>query len=186
MKKWWALAAIVFALGCREEEKLVPMSEYESADLRARTYNFQVYPGARFLEHQTELLRKAHFALNPNDKHAPPMAIYDTEAPLANVVKFYTERYETGEPVPNESNGMRAIPPAAYYSRGNLAADAAALKPFLDRLGIASDVSKAEGEWQGANFMAKENLPRVTLQRPYFDAAQSVTVDRTLIVLVRE
>ena len=177
-----AIVLVTFAIACTEDE---PRITPAAIDELARSREL-VYPGARLLERQTELLREAHFILNPYSKVAPLMAIYDTEASLDQVVAFYVARYDSGEPTPNESNQMRALPPPAFYSRGDLATDAQGVKPILDQLHVSADISRAIGSYRGATFLGKPGLPRVTLQRPYFDVLRSETVDRTLIVMVND
>jgi hypothetical protein len=41
------------------------------------------------------------------------------------------------------------------------------------------------GAYRAAEIDPKPNRPRVTIQRPYFDASTSQTVDRTLIMMTR-
>ena len=178
-----ALAAIAGA--CREESPLKPLTEYESADLQARTYNFQVYPASTFLEKQTEQLRKAHFVMQPTATEAPPMAMYDTDAALDQVAAFYAEKYGY-KLAENSTNNFSPARPEAYYTGGDLSKDVQQIKPVLDKLGSQTDVSKAVGEYRGAHINPSENMPRVTLQRPYFDLVNSRVVDRTLILMVRE
>ena len=179
------ILAASLMMACQKESAIKPLSEYESADLQARAYNFQVYPGARFLEKQTELLRKAHFVMAPNATEAPPMAMYDTEASLDQVAKFYADKYGY-ELAANETNNFSSVKPEAYLISGNLSTDAQNIKPIIEKLGVPSDLSKAQGEYRGAHISPAENMPRVTVQRPYFDVANSQTVDRTLILMVRE
>lgn len=168
--------------GCTDEPEVEPLTSYEAADLQARVYNFQVYPGARFLERETETLRKAHFVMQPDAKTAPPMAMYDTDAPLEQVAAFYAEKYGF-ELAPEK--GPAEPPPAAYYTTGDLAADAAAIKPLVEKMKLSTDVTKAAGTYRGAHINPAMNMPRVTLQRPYFDVVTSQVVDRTLILLVK-
>lgn len=180
----WLLVAVSL-VGCRKESPLRPLSEYESADLQARTYNFQVYPGARFLEKQTELLRRAHFVMQPNATEAPPMAMYDTEAALDQVAQFYADRYGY-KLAANQTNNFSSVQPDAFYTSGDLAKDVQTIKPVLDQLEVQTDLSKASGEYRAAHISPSENMPRVSLQRPYFDLISGQVVDRTQILLVRE
>lgn len=175
----------VLLAGCRKERS-EPLSQYEVADMQATSYNFQLYPGAQYLAPQTELLRRAHFVLQPQAKSAPPMAMYDTEAPLEEVAKFYAEKYGYGTVAPNEVNDFSSVKPSAYFTAGDLAADTMQVKPILEQLKVEADLTKATGSWKGAHISPKTNLPRVTLQRPYFDFINSRTVDKTLILMVRE
>lgn len=179
------MGALVLGSACRKESPLKPLTEYESADLQARTYNFQVYPGSTFLEKQTEQLRKAHFVTQPSATEAPPMAIYDTEASLDQVASFYAEKYGY-KLAENATNNFSPARPEAYYTSGDLAKDVQQIKSVLDKLGAQTDLSKSRGGYRGAHINPSENMPRVTLQRPYFDLINSQVVDRTLIVMVRE
>src|SRR5688500_14289657 len=179
------IAVSLAGVGCRRESPLKPLSEYESADLQARTYNFQVYPQAKFLEKQTELLRKAHFVLQPTASEAPPMAMYESDAPLEQVAGYYAEKYGY-KVAENETNNFSSAKPEAYYTGGDLGKDVASIKPVLDKLEAKTDISKATGTYRGAHINPSANMPRVTLQRPYFDLINSQVVDKTLILLVRE
>jgi hypothetical protein len=179
------MLVVLAAIGCRKESPLRPLSEYESADLQARTYNFQVYPQARFLEKQTELLRRAHFVMQPKATEAPPMAMYDTEAPLDQVAQFYADRYGY-KLAANQTNDFSSVKPDAYYASGDLAKDVQTIKPVLDQLKVQPDLSKAVGEYRAVHINPSENMPRVSLQRPYFDLINGQVVDRTQILLVRE
>lgn len=188
VRTWMILSfcSIVVLSGCRKEETLQPLSEYESADVQARAYNFQVYPGAKFLEAETALLRRAHFVLQPDATEAPPMAMYETETPLDDVAKFYAEKYGFPRVAENELNNFSSARPAAYFTTGDLAKDTAQVKPILEKLKSTVDTGKAIGPYRGAHISATGNMPRVTLQRPYFNLVRGEVVDRTLIVMVRE
>jgi hypothetical protein len=177
--------AVVALVGCQRESEMEPLSEYESADLQARAYNFQVYPGARFLQAQTDVLRRAHFVIQPKATEAPPMAMYDSEAPLDQVANFYAERYGY-QLAANSTNNFSSVKPNAYYTGGDLTKDVAQVKPILDQLKMNTDISEAKGEYRGVHIDPSENMPRVTLQRPYFDVVNGQVVDRTLILMVRE
>lgn len=176
--------SILLLSACRKEQ-VQPLSQYESAEVQARAFNFQIYPGARLLEKQTDMLRRAHFILDPKATEAPPMAIYDTDAPLDKVAEFYGQKYGY-QIADNQANDFKSVKPSAYYFVGDLAATTTAIKPVLDQLKIPADVSKATGSFKGAYFAPQVHLPRVSLQRPYFDPLESKMVDRTQIVLVKE
>ncbi len=185
VKKLLALAVVMsFVLSCGGE-KPEPLSDHESADVQAKAFNFQVYPGAQFLDSQTDLLRRAHFVMQPDAVDAPPLAVYETEAPLEDVAEFYAGKYGYTL-AQNEANSFKTVKPLAYYLTGDLAADAQGIAPVVEKLKIGTDISKATGAYRGAHFQAQASLPRVSLQRPYFDVARSEVVDRTLIVMVRE
>ena len=57
--------------------------------------------------------------------------------------------------------------------------------PLLQKMGVSTDTSKAQGGYRAAEITPKPNRPRVTIQRPYFDITKSQTVDRTLILMQR-
>lgn len=113
------------------------------------------------------------------------MAIYDTEAALDQVAQFYADRYGY-KLAANETNNFSTLKPDAYYSSGDLGKDVQAIKPVLDQLNVPTDVSKASGEYRAVHINPSENMPRVSLQRPYFDLISGQVVDRTQILLVRE
>jgi len=170
---------------CRKEKSMQPMSEYESADVQARAFNFLVYPAAHLLQPETDLLKKASFAMQPNLKEAPPMVMYDTDAKLEDVAAFYAQKYSytIADPAATSTSTLK---PKAYYTTGDLATDAARIKPILTKLQQSDDISAATGPYRGAYIAPEINLPRVSLQRPYFDIVSRKVVDRTLIVMVRE
>jgi hypothetical protein len=179
-----ALVLVLTAvLGCRKEPSV---SDYETADAQSRGYNFIVYPGARYLAELTELVKKAHFVLVPNAKEAPQTALYDTDASLEDVANFYAKQYGYGNVAADQTGNLSSVRPPAYYRSGDLHADAVSSKPILDKLQLNVDVNKAQGRYRGANIDAQPNHPHVTLSRPYFDQTRQLTVDRTLIMLVRE
>jgi len=178
------VGALLALTGCGKE-KSETLSPYEAADMQATSYNFQLYPGAQYLAPQTELFRRAHFVLQPAAKTAPPMAMYETDASLEDVAKFYGEKY--GYTIAeNETNNFSSVKPQAYYTQGDLAADTMQVKPILEQLKVQADLTKASGPWRGVHISPKTDYPRVTLQRPYFDFTKSQTVDRTLVLMVKE
>ncbi|MGH9458071.1 MAG: hypothetical protein ACRD2J_10580 [Thermoanaerobaculia bacterium] len=180
------VVALALALVACGGEELEPMDAYESAELQARAYNFQIFPGARFLEEQTEALRRAHFVLQPDAIEAPPMAMYEADAPLEEVARFYAGKYRYGTVAENDVNDFSSVRPPAYYTAGDLAADAAGIRPIVQKLGFDLTLARYQGPWRGAHIAARESLPRVTLQRPYIDVVNDRVVDKTLILLVRE
>jgi hypothetical protein len=185
VKKLAMLALVLLFAGCREKA-LEPMTASESADLQAKVYGFQVFPGATFLEDQTELLRRAHFVMQPDAVEAPPMAMYATSAPLEEVARFYAEKYGYERVAPDEVNDFSSVKPAAYYTAGDLASDAAAVEPILLQLDRKLSHEAITGGWRGAHISARDDLPRVTLQRPFVDMVNDRIVDQTLILMVRE
>lgn len=177
---------IVALASCRKEETMPPLSPDESAAVQARSYSFQIYPGSRFVESQTDLFRKAHFVLHPEAVQAPPTAAYESDASVEDVARFYAENYRFGQVAESEANGFSSIKPPAYFTRGDLAKDLPAIQPILDKLQIKVDPSKAVGQYRGAHISGTPTRPRVTIQRPYFDIGTSTVVDKTLIIMVRE
>jgi hypothetical protein len=175
-----AAAALAMLASCREE-KLEPVAAGEAAAVQAKAYNFHVYPGASFLEQQTDVLRRAHFVQHPDAADAPPMAVYEAEAPVEQVAAFYADKY--GYPTVAESAGAQA--PKAYYTSGDLS-ESLAIRPITEKLGMNLKFEGLSGPWRGAHIAPRPDMPRVTLQRPYFDFVNDRVVDRTLIIMVRE
>lgn len=187
MRRLIVLAACVVLLSsCVKENKVEPVSEYESADIQAKSYDFHVYPGSRFLGGPTDLMRRTYMMMKPSAKEPAPMASYDTDAPLEQVAAWYLQRYGYAAIAANDAPDATGVKPSAYYNAGDFAKDAPVIKQRLEKLGMPSDVSQATGTYRGAYFAPKTNLPRVSLQRPYFDAIELKVVDRTLIVMVKE
>jgi hypothetical protein len=180
-----ALLVILLLPACRRERAVQPLSDYESADVQAKAFNFQIYPGARFLEEQTDLLRRAHFAMNPDAKEAPPMALYESDAPLEQVAQFYGEKYGY-RIADNMANDFKTVKPQAYYTTGTLEQDIEGVKGLANKLELNTDFEKAQGAYRAAYFSPQVTLPRVSLQRPWFNSLSSEVVDSTLIVMVRE
>jgi hypothetical protein len=177
------LLLLAVSAACRNEPAAMePLDSWEAAEIQARAFNFQVHPGAQYVDSQTELLRRAHFAMQPSAKTPPPMAVYTTPAPLDEVVDWYSERYGA-QPEATAGEGAK---PAAWLVEGDLAEDASAIAPLLRQLGVESDLAAAQGRFRGANFMQTEDHPRATLQRPWFDVENGRVVDETMILLVDE
>ncbi len=160
--------------GCRKEKS-------GEADEPA-TFTFTVYPGSRYLAQLTELDKRAAAATKPNET-PPPIAIYDTEAPLDAVANFYANAYGYSRVAVDATNNLSAAKPAAYYRNGDLAADLKAIEPLLKKLNVNVDVTKAQGKYRAVEIESKMNRPRVTIQRPYFDVINSQVVDRTIILM---
>lgn len=167
------VAALMFA-GCKGEE------EYAEPE----AFSFVVYPGGRYLGQLTETTKSAHKVLNPNQE-PPPTAIYDTDAPVEQVAEYYAKEYGYNGVAPDATNNLSAAKPPAFYRTGDLAADTKAIEQLLKRLNLNTDVSKATGLYKAADIQPRPNRPRVTVQRPYFDATKSEVVDRTLILMSR-
>jgi hypothetical protein len=176
-------AALVLAAGCREKA-LEPVGAGEAAGVQAKAYNFQVYPGSRFLEQQTDVLRRSHFVLHPEASDAPPMAMYEADAPIEDVATFYAQKYGYG-PLAEKAPPDGAPQVKAYYTSGDLS-ESLAIKPITEKLGMQLKFENLSGPWRGAHIAPRVDMPRVTLQRPYFDFVNDRVVDKTLILMVRE
>lgn len=170
-----ALVAVV-AAGCGKEKK----NETNESD----TFSFTIYPGARYLAPLTDLWKQARKVFLPNDE-VPPIAIYDTDAPLEKVAEFYAQSYGYSTIAPDATNNLSSAKPPAYYRNGDLQRDVSAIVSVAQKLNLKLDPSKAVGNYRAAEIEPKPNRPRVTIQRPYFDASTSQTVDRTLIMMTR-
>ncbi|HXH40855.1 MAG TPA: hypothetical protein VNN08_19665 [Thermoanaerobaculia bacterium] len=170
-----ALAALVVA-GCGKEKK--------NASNEPEAFSFTIYPGSRYLSQLTDIWKQAHRILVPN-QDVPPIAIYDTDAPIDKVAEFYAQSYGYNKLAPDATNNLSSAKPPAYYRSGDLAHDVAAIIPVTQKLNLKVDVSKAVGAYRAAEIDPTPNRPRVTIQRPYFDASTSQTVDRTLIMMSR-
>ena len=168
------LVTTAFA-GCRKEEKSVAPKEQPA-------FTFTVYPGARYLAPLTELDKRAAAMSKPNEP-PPPIAIYDTDAPLDTVANFYVQSYGYAGIAPDASNNLSAAKPPAYYRSGDLQSDVKAIEPVLEKLKQKVDFSKAQGKYRAVEIDSKMNRPRVNIQRPYFDVTQSQVVDRTIILM---
>ena len=180
-----AMVVLLAGAGCRDEP-LEPMTTYQSGELQARAYDFQVYPESRFKEELTLALRRAHLLLNPGLVEAPPMALYETDAAVEDVAKFYIEKYGYGQLAPNEVNDFSAVKPSAFLTTGDLAADAAAIAPIAEKLNYSFEPSRISGTWKGAHITPRDRFPAVSIQRPYIDVVHDRVVDKTLITLMRE
>jgi hypothetical protein len=169
-----ALVALVVT-GCGKEKKNKEASEPEA-------FSFTIYPGARHLAPLTDLWKRAHKVSRPNED-VPPMEIYDTDAPIDKVAEFYAQSYGYDKVAPDATNNLSSAKPPAYYRAGNLANDVEGIVPLTQKLNVKIDPSKAVGTYRAAEIDPKPNRPRVTIERPYFDATTSQTVDRTLIMM---
>ena len=156
--------------------------EYTSAVPEA--FSFVVYPGSRYLAQLTETFKNAHRAANPGQE-PPPIAVYDTDAPVEQVAEFYAKEYGYKDVAPDITNNLSAAKPPAYYRTGDLASDTKAIEELLKKMNMPTDVSKAQGSYRAADLLPRPNRPRVTVQRPYFDPNTSAVVDRTLILMAR-
>jgi hypothetical protein len=174
-----AALALVCALavsGCKKEP--VVTSPEPSG------FSFTVYPGSRYLSQLTELVKSAHRLGNPNQE-PPQTAIFDTDAPVEQVAEYYAKAYGYNTVAPDATNNLSVTKPPAYYRTGDLAIDVKAAAPVIQKLHLKTDASKAQGKYKAAELEGKQNRPRVTLQRPYFDVTTSQVVDRTMILMAR-
>ncbi|MDQ6803153.1 MAG: hypothetical protein M3041_20305 [Acidobacteriota bacterium] len=179
MSKSSRVATILMVLiatlpGCKREEK--------SASEQPATFTFTVYPGSRYLAQLTELDKRADATMKPNVT-PPPIAIYDSDAPLDAVANFYANSYGYTKVAADATNNLSAAKPAAYYRNGDLYMDVKGIEPLLKKLNVNTDFSKAQGKYRAVEIESKMNRPRVTIQRPYFDVINSQVVDRTMILM---
>jgi len=171
-----ALIALVVS-GCGKEKKNDEATTPEA-------FSFTFYPGARYLAPLTDLWKQARKVFKPNED-VPPIAIYDTDAPLEKVAEFYAQSYGYNKIAPDATNNLSSAKPPAYYRSGDLAKDVEGIVQVAQKLNLKLDPSKAVGTYRAAEIDPKPNRPRVIIQRPYFDASTSQTVDRTLIMMTR-
>ena len=170
-------AVVVLAMAltaCKRED------EFAEPD----AFSFVVYPGARYLGQLTETFKRAHKTSDPANE-PPPIAVYDTDAPLEQVAQYYAKEYAYGEIAPDATNNLSASKPSAYYRTGELGPDNQALEGLFKQMNLPTDISKATGAYKAAEIKNRPNRPRVTIQRPYFDVTTSQVVDRTLILMSR-
>lgn len=168
-----ALACSLVLAGCSKEK-----SGNEDS------FKFITYPGARYLPHLTEMTKRAHKLIKPAEEPRPT-AIYDTDASVDDVANFYVKAYGYSGIAPDSTNNLSAAKPPAYYRTGDLQTDAKAIERLLPKLNLRSDISPAVGAYKAAEITPITNRPRVTVQRPYFDATTSQVVPRTLILMSR-
>ena len=128
------LAVAALFAACRGEE------EYAEPE----AFSFVVYPGSRYLGQLTEATKNAHKVLKPNEE-PPPTAIYDTEATVEDVARFYAKSYGYEEVAPDATGNLSAAKPPAYYRAGDLSADVNAIAPLLKQMNMNTDDSKAQG-----------------------------------------
>jgi len=163
----------VVLTGCKSEK---------SEQSEPATFTFTVYPGSRYQAPLTELFKRAATVINPNTT-PPPIAIYDTDAPIEAVANYYAKTYGYTKVASDATNNLSAAKPAAYYRNGDLSTDVKAVEPLMKKLNLTVDVTKAQGKYRAVEIESKMNRPRVTIQRPYFDVINSQVVDRTMILM---
>jgi hypothetical protein len=169
-----ALVSLLSMPGCKGKEEFA----------EPEAFAFVVYPGSQYLGQLTEATKNAHRALAPGQE-PPPIAIYDTDAPVEQVAEFYAKEYGYKEVAPDVTNNLSAAKPPAFYRTGDLATDNKGMEELLKKMNMPTDVSKATGAYRAADISPRPNRPRVTVQRPYFDVTTSTVVDRTLILMAR-
>lgn len=157
--------------------------EKKAAVSEPATFSFTIYPGSRYLAQLTDVSKQGWHAARPTDE-VPPMAIYDTDAPVDKVAEFYAKSYGFTI-LPDATNNLSSAKPQAYYRTGDLATDVKAVAPITEKIHLKVDFSKAVGSYHAAEIDPKANRPRVTIQRPYFDVTTSQVVDRTIILMSR-
>lgn len=171
-----ALTVVVTAGGCKGKE--------ESAEPEA--FSFVVYPGARYLGHITEKTKEAHRTIINPGVEPPPTAVYDTDASVEQVAEYYAKQYGYDNVVDGEATtSLSTAKGNAFYRSGDLAADAKAIAPMLQKMGLPTEIKGAIGRYRGAEIAPRPNRPRVTIQRPYIDVVNSTVVDRTFILMTR-
>jgi hypothetical protein len=175
-KKLLSALLVLTALvaGCKGKEEFA----------EPEAFSFVVYPGSRYLGQLSETTKNAHRTMSPGAE-PPPIAIYDTDAPVEQVAEYYAKEYGYKEIAADQTNNLSAAKPPAYYRTGDLHTDAVAIQDLLKKMGMPTDISKAQGAYRAADILPRPNRPRVTVQRPYFDATTSTVVDRTLILMAR-
>lgn len=167
--------ALIALASCHKEQTATSQPEPEA-------FSFVVYPGAQYLQELTDLDKKADAVTHPNGP-IPPLAIYDTDAPLDTVADYYVKQYGYAKIAPDATNNLSAARPQAYYRAGDLHDDVVPIEALLHKLGVNTDISKAQGKYRAVEIDAKKNRPRVTIQRPYFDVLKSQVIDRTMILM---
>jgi hypothetical protein len=170
-----ALISLAVA-GCGKEKK--------SESNEPEAFAFTIYPGSRYLAQVTDLWKQARKVMQPGSD-VPPIAIYDTDAPVDKVAEFYAQSYGYNKVAPDATNNLSSAKPPAYYRTGELATDVAGIVPVAQKMNLKLDPTKAVGSYRAAEIDPTTNRPRVTIQRPYFDVSTSQTVDRTLIMMSR-
>jgi hypothetical protein len=175
--------ALIVALVCLTAVVACKSKEQESSN-DIPGFSFTVYPGAHYLAQLTETRKKALQQIDKNEASAP-MAIYDVDAPVEQVAEYYAKAYGYTSVAPDASNNLNVTKPPAYYRVGDLAADTKAIEALLPKIGLNTEIAKAQGKYKAAEIESKPNRPHVTVQRPYFDVTTSQVVDRTLILMAR-
>ncbi|PYQ60247.1 MAG: hypothetical protein DMF58_08905 [Acidobacteria bacterium] len=94
-----AIIAAVALAGCKKEKG--------QAAEEPEAFAFTVYPGSQYLAPLTELDKKANALMHPNQPQ-PPIAIYDTDAPLETVAAYYAKSYGYGTVAPDATNNLSA------------------------------------------------------------------------------
>src|SRR5581483_321785 len=101
----FAAIALLALASCHKEQKAGSAPEPE-------TFQFVVYPGAQYLQELTDLDKRAASSEKPNEP-VPPLAIYDTDAPLDTVADYDVKQYRYGKGAPDATNNFSAARPQA-------------------------------------------------------------------------
>src|SRR5258708_2591892 len=131
-----ALVALVVA-GCGKEKK----------EAEPEAFSFTIYPGSRYLAQLTDLWKQARKVLKPNED-VPPIAIYDTDAPVDKVAEFYAQSYGYNKVAPDATNNLSSAKPPAYYRSGDLAGDVKAIVPVTQKMNVKVDLANAVGTYR--------------------------------------
>ena len=169
-----ASAAALVLAGCKTEKT--------TATVEPQAFTITPYPGAVYLTQLSDVTKRAFTLIHPKDA-PPPVAIYDTDAPLETVADFYAKTYGIDRIASDPTNNLSAAKPPAYYRVGDLQTDVKAIDALLKQMKMNTDITKAQGKYRAAEIEPKTNRPRVTIQRPYFDVTKSQVIDRTMILM---
>jgi len=149
MRKLWSVLALLLVAGT-----IVVGCSKESGEGETEAFTFVVYPGSRYLPDLNELFKKAQKSIKPNED--VPTAIYDTDASVEDVAKFYAKAYGYANVAPDATNNLSAAKPQAFYRNGDLQTDVKPIVPLLQKMGVSTDTSKAQRVW--VKIMQRESL----------------------------
>ena len=168
-------ALILLLASACGQERLEKVEEYVSQDPWAEL----AYPGAEQRVEQEDLLRKAHFLANPSADSAPHVEAYSTPDPLNEVAAFYARKYGYGV-LPEDPTAP------AHLGSGDFADMRQSIEQIAAKLVETPDLEALKGPYRTAYFRGTGMLPRISLQRPYFDLTRGELIDQTVIVMVDE
>src|SRR5206468_654377 len=121
-------------------------------------FQFTIYPGSRYLPQVTEVFKQASKVYHPNEE-IPPIAVYDSDAPVDTVAQFYAKAYGYSTIAPDATNDLSSAKPPAYYRAGDMAADVKSIEDMIKKLNLKVDTAKAVGTYRAAEIQAKPNRP---------------------------